>query len=51
MNFAPEKSPWNMPELHWRWGYPAALLLMAAIAGVLLYLFRQRGWLGKPRQR
>jgi hypothetical protein len=22
MNFNPESSPWNMPELSWRWGYP-----------------------------
>ena len=50
MNFAPEKSPWNMPELHWRWGYPAVLLLMAAIAIGLLVYFRRRGWLGGGRR-
>lgn len=34
-----------MPELHWRWGYPAALGLIAAVC-VLLYLrFRRAGWL------
>jgi magnesium transporter len=35
-----------MPELRLRWGYPAALIMMAlASAGLLLY-FRHRGWLG-----
>lgn len=34
-----------MPELDWRFGYPAALLLMAAMAVVLLGYFRRRGWL------
>jgi magnesium transporter len=46
MNFDPERSPWNMPELKWRWGYPACLLLMALTAGVLILFFRRRGWLG-----
>jgi magnesium transporter len=36
----------NMPELNWRYGYPYALGLMAAlIFGMLLY-FRRKGWLG-----
>jgi magnesium transporter len=38
MNFA------FMPELHWRWGYPYALGLMAATAAGMLYFFRRRGW-------
>ncbi len=44
MNFDPQVSPWNMPELGWRYGYPAALLVMAAIAVALLALFWRRGW-------
>lgn len=45
MNFDPESSPWNMPELKWAYGYPFALSLMALVAiGSLLY-FRRRGWL------
>jgi len=35
----------NMPELAWPWGYPAALLLMAAIAVALLFYFRRKDWL------
>jgi magnesium transporter len=46
MNFNPEKSPLNMPELSWFWGYPFALGLMAAIAVVMLLFFWRRGWLG-----
>lgn len=35
----------HMPELRQWWGYPACLLLMAAIAGGMLWWFRRRGWL------
>lgn len=38
-------SPWNMPELGWRFGYPLALALMLAIALGLLWYFRRKGWL------
>jgi magnesium transporter len=46
MNFSSDSSPWNMPELHWYWGYPFALGLMAAVAAGLLIFFRRKGWLG-----
>jgi magnesium transporter len=39
----------HMPELDEPWGYPAALALMAAVAGGLLYWFWRRGWLGRSR--
>ncbi|WP_414542286.1 magnesium/cobalt transporter CorA [Nostoc sp. CCY0012] len=45
MNFNPEKSPYNMPELNWYWGYPICLAGMAAIALGLLFFFWRRGWL------
>lgn len=45
MNFNPEKSPYNMPELNWYWGYPLCLALMFLVAITLLYLFWRRGWL------
>lgn len=44
MNFNTEKSPWNMPELNWYWGYPACLAAMAAIALGLVFFFWRRGW-------
>lgn len=45
MNFNPDKSPLNMPELNWHFGYPAVLILMATIAIVLLVHFRRKSWL------
>ncbi len=47
MNFDTAVSPWNMPELHWAYGYPFALGLMAATAGGLLLWFRRKGWFGR----
>lgn len=44
MNFNPEVSPWNMPELSWYFGYPFALGIMAAVAGTFLFGFWRRGW-------
>lgn len=35
----------NMPELHWQWGYPMAILLMILSAILPLWYFRRRGWL------
>ncbi|MGZ9147686.1 MAG: magnesium/cobalt transporter CorA [Candidatus Deferrimicrobiaceae bacterium] len=44
MNFDREASPFNMPELGWRYGYPAILLVMAATAGGLVWYFRKKKW-------
>lgn len=35
----------HMPELHWLWGYPFALGLMAAVAATILLWFRVKKWL------
>jgi magnesium transporter len=45
MNFNTDKSPYNMPELNWYWGYPFCLGLMGVIAGGLIFFFWRRGWL------
>jgi magnesium transporter len=45
MNFDPAASPWNMPELGWRYGYLFALGIMATFATALLLWFWRRGWL------
>ncbi len=45
MNFNSEKSPYNMPELNWYWGYPLCLAIMGFIGLGLLFLFWRRGWL------
>ncbi|RYF79914.1 MAG: magnesium and cobalt transport protein CorA [Comamonadaceae bacterium] len=34
-----------MPELHWRWGYPAALGLIAGVCALLYARFKRAGWL------
>jgi magnesium transporter len=45
MNFDRSKSPLNMPELQWYWGYPFSLALMGALALCLVMFFRRKGWL------
>ena len=34
----------HLPELEWRWGYPAVLGLMLLAAGGMVGYFRRRGW-------
>lgn len=34
-----------MPELHWRWGYPSALLVMVLVTAGIWLWFRRKGWL------
>jgi magnesium transporter len=46
MNFDPDASPFNMPELKWRYGYLLSLTLMALSVGGLLLYYRSRGWIG-----
>jgi magnesium transporter len=35
----------NMPELGWRFGYAAALLVMGGSALALYVMFKKKGWL------
>jgi magnesium transporter len=35
----------NMPELHWSFGYPLALLLMVAAGGLMYGIFKRKGWI------
>ncbi len=44
MNFNPEISRWNMPELNWFLGYPFALVVMALLAGGMVLFFWRKGW-------
>jgi len=50
MNFDPEVSAWNMPELGWAWGYPYVLGLMAAVSATMVWYFYRKGWIGSPPQ-
>lgn len=45
MNFSPDASPWNMPELHAYYGYPAALLFMLMVAVGMYVYFKWKKWL------
>jgi len=45
MNFNPEASPFNMPELSYYWGYPMALIAMAVIGVIMLIYFKRKKWL------
>ena len=47
MNFDPDASPWNMPELRWAWGYPFTIALMAVVSLVMVLFFKRRGWLSR----
>ncbi len=44
MNFDPEVSPFNMPELSWYFGYPFSLGLMVLLTGGMIYYFKRKGW-------
>ncbi len=46
MNFNPQASPYNMPELNWRYGYPFALGLMLVTAVGMYWFFRYKRWVG-----
>jgi magnesium transporter len=56
MNFDPDSSPYNMPELRAQYGYPFCWALMIVISiGMLIYFIRkgwigERFWRGKPRK-
>ena len=46
MNFDPGASPWNMPELGWRYGYVAVWIAMLITVILMVAWFRRLGWLG-----
>ena len=45
MNFNPEASPWNMPELNWDYGYFVSIGVMVIIALGMLVFFKRKKWL------
>jgi len=45
MNFNPEASPFNMPELGWQWGYLMVWIVMIAVAITMLIYFKRKRWL------
>lgn len=49
MNFDTDAGPLAMPELGWRYGYPAVLILMCCIVAGQLIWFRKMGWIGRNK--
>jgi magnesium transporter len=45
MNFDPEASTYNMPELNWAFGYFFALGVMLFIVAVMIAYFKRKKWL------
>ena len=45
MNFHAENSPWNMPELSWKYGYPFVILIMICVVIGMLIFFKRKKWL------
>ncbi len=45
MNFNPEVSPYNMPELNMYYGYPITMALMAVITLLMIYYFKRKDWI------
>ncbi len=50
MNFD-RSSPYNMPELGWKYGYLFALAVMASMGIGFLFYFRRKGWLGSNKPK
>ena len=44
MNFDVDISPYNMPELRWRFGYPIFLLIIFVVGFTELFFFWKNGW-------
>lgn len=44
MNFNPDTSPFNMPELNFYLGYPMILFVMVTIGIIMLMYFRRKKW-------
>ena len=51
MNFDPEVSPYNMPELKWRYGYLFFWSVTVVCLFFMLWLFRRKGWLPRTDKR
>ncbi len=45
MNFNPEASPYNMPELNSYWGYVSVWIAMIVVATVMVIYFKKKKWL------
>jgi magnesium transporter len=44
MNFNPEVSLLNMPELNWKYGYVTSVGIMVLVALVMVFYFKRKKW-------
>lgn len=51
MNFNPEVTKWNMPELHWQYGYPMALAAMLISASSFILFFWRKKWISFKKDK
>lgn len=51
MNFDPDTSPYNMPELRWQYGYLMIWGVTAVIVLAMVFFFRHKGWIGQNVHR
>ncbi|MBL7170452.1 MAG: magnesium/cobalt transporter CorA [Candidatus Omnitrophica bacterium] len=45
MNFDPDVSRFNMPELSWKYGYIGAWIVMIVMALIMVYYFKRKKWI------
>ncbi|UCF07849.1 MAG: magnesium/cobalt transporter CorA [Thermoplasmata archaeon] len=45
MNFNPDASPFNMPELNWDWGYLVTWTVMILVVIMMVIYFKRKKWL------
>ncbi|MFH1676233.1 MAG: CorA family divalent cation transporter, partial [bacterium] len=50
MNFNPDASHWNMPELNWPLGYPFVWIIMIAVTVIMIVYFYRLGWIGDRKR-
>jgi magnesium transporter len=51
MNFDTSVSPYNMPELRWKYGYLASIAFMLGSVALLFLFYWRKGWIGRERDR
>ena len=49
MNFDPQRSPYNMPEIEYRYGYPIVMGGLGILALLLVLYFKKTGWLARTK--
>lgn len=51
MNFVTDDGEPAIPELRWKFGYPAFWIVSVTMAVAMFFVFRRLGWLGRRKRR